>query len=95
MSAWALVRIEPKDTKLAKQVAPLFLNALNNDMPVVRIEAANSLGLIGNVLQSGDVKAALREALQDSDPMVQRESVKSSAFANATGVILVTASKIG
>lgn len=52
-AAWALVSIEDKNKeRVAKQVSPLLLEALDSDIPMVQIESAETLGTLGPVAKS-------------------------------------------
>ncbi|HEX4142021.1 MAG TPA: HEAT repeat domain-containing protein [Pirellulales bacterium] len=52
-AAWALVSIDERDKQReAKLVLPLLLDALDNEVPLVQIEAAETLGALGPVANS-------------------------------------------
>jgi len=65
---WALARILPTDKKLAAQALPVFTKSLSSDSEVDRIEAAESLGLLGAAAKSS--LPALKKAAADSNPTV-------------------------
>lgn len=45
--AWALVRIDPEDVETAKHAVPLLIESLDNEREFVRMEAINTLGMLG------------------------------------------------
>jgi len=65
---WALVRILPTDKKLAAQAIPVFTKSLSSDSEVDRIEAAESLGVLGVAAKSS--LPALKKATADSNSSV-------------------------
>jgi HEAT repeat protein len=68
VSAWALANIAPKDAALAKKTVPVLIKGLQNDQPMVRVECANALGLLGtNATTAVD---ALNTAAKDPNELV-------------------------
>ena len=67
VSAWALLRVEPTDEHAA-QALPLMLKALEHANPEVRVEAAHTIGTIGN--STAAVLTALKSAALDPVPEV-------------------------
>lgn len=65
---WALVRIQPDDKKLGAQAVSVFTKALSSESKIDRIEAADSLGLLGAAAKSS--LGALEKAAKDPEPAV-------------------------
>ena len=74
LAAWALVRIAPDSPQVARQLVPIFVKALNNCEPMVRVEAAASLQRLGPLAK--DAIPALKRASADND-----ETVHAAALA--------------
>ena len=73
LAAWALVRIAPDSPQVARQLVPIFVNALNTCEPRVRVEAAASLQRLGPLAK--DAIPALKRASADSDETVHAAAV--------------------
>ena len=67
-ATWALVRIDPKDTKLAAAAVPALIKGLSDERPLVRAEAAATLGELGSTAKSA--LAELKKVAEDADPNV-------------------------
>ncbi len=68
MAAWALVRIAPDSPRVARQLVPLFVKALDQCEPRVRVEAAASLQRLGPLAQ--EAIPALKRASADKNATV-------------------------
>jgi HEAT repeat protein len=51
-AAWALVSIDDDRARVTKLVLPVLVKALDSDIPMVQIEAAETLGTLGPVVKS-------------------------------------------
>jgi HEAT repeat protein len=51
-AAWALAAIDEDDARVAKQVLPLLVSALDSDVSLVQTEAAETLGALGKAAKS-------------------------------------------
>lgn len=69
VAAWALVKIDPTP-KHRQQAVPFMIKALEHEVPNVRAQAAEMLGVIG--LSNPQAKAALQKAAQDDDETVRK-----------------------
>ncbi len=68
-AAWAMVRIRPHDKNIEAHAVPLLTQALGSDRERVRVEAATTLGDIGEAAKTS--LPALQEATQDKSPAVR------------------------
>lgn len=74
-STWAMVRIDPGQPRIAEVGVPLLAKALQSDREVVRVEAASTLGELGESAQAA--LPALKGALRDQSPAVQEAAQKA------------------
>jgi HEAT repeat protein len=80
MAAWALVRIAPDSPEVAHRLVPLFVKALNQCEPTVRIEAAASLARMGPLAK--DAIPALRRVSADNDKRVHAAALAALSAVN-------------
>lgn len=75
---WACLKISPDDAQLKEKAVPFMVKALSDEREVVRVEAAYTLGELGDAGKAAI--PALEKALTDSSPAVQaaaKESLKA------------------
>jgi HEAT repeat protein len=70
VSAWAAAQIDYENPETVRLTMPFFIAGLKHREMLVRLEAANTLGLFG--AQAKDAVPALKEAAGDKDPFVQK-----------------------
>jgi HEAT repeat protein len=70
IAVWALRRIEPENEETAALALPVLIELLQDDVALVRMEAARSLGEMGAQAQSA--AESLEELLKDPNPDVRR-----------------------
>ena len=75
--AWALVRIDAKNEKRVKEAIPVLIKGLENEKSFVRIEAANTLAMIGPPAK--DALPALKKVAADPDLNVAKAAVDAIA----------------
>jgi HEAT repeat protein len=68
-AVWAMVRILPHNASVEKRAVPLLTQALGSDRERVRVEAAMTLGEIGEAAKTS--LPALKEAAHDKSPHVR------------------------
>ena len=76
-AVWAMVRIRPHNKKIEARAVPLLTQALSSDRERVRVEAAMTLGDIGEAAKVS--LPALEKAVQDQSPAVRaaaQEAIK-------------------
>lgn len=74
---WALLQLDPKNEDYANQALPFLIDALDNDNPRIRREAANTLGLLGS--KASPAVDSLQKHLQDKVPDVRKEALMTLA----------------
>lgn len=72
-SVWALLQIDPSNADYAKSAVPQLTDALENENPEIRREAARTLGRIGAMAKTA--VPALQKRLSDPVEPVRRESL--------------------
>jgi HEAT repeat protein len=70
ISVWALRRIEPENEETAALALPVLIELLQDDVALVRMEAARSLGEMG--AQAKSAAEPLEKLLKDPSPEVRR-----------------------
>ncbi len=70
ISAWAAAQIDYENPETVRLTMPVFIKALKHREMLVRLEAANTLGLFG--ARAKEAVPALKEAAADKDPFVQK-----------------------
>ncbi len=70
-SAWSLAHINGGNPEIAQQAAPLLIKALDRPEPLVRIEAANALGMLAPNTP-GVVEALTKAEKTATDPNLKR-----------------------
>lgn len=83
-TAWALVQLDPTNDEYVKIAIPKLITGLEHDNPMVRQEAARTLGEIGP--RSKSAVPALRKKLADPAPPVQREALVALGEIGAASV---------
>jgi HEAT repeat protein len=73
--AWALAKVAPNDPEAAKISVPRLIVALGHGQAFVRIEAAKTLGMLG--AGAKDATDALKAAMEDPDPAVQKAAAEA------------------
>ncbi|MEA1950615.1 MAG: HEAT repeat domain-containing protein [Planctomycetota bacterium] len=75
VSAWALVKITPDSNLILSKVMPLLVEGLGNSATTVRIEAAETLGILGPKAKAAIVP--LRKLLADPNEQVKAATKKA------------------
>ena len=76
-SVWAMARIDPGQPEVAETGVPILVKAMQSDREMMRIEAASTLGELGEAAKAG--LPALKQALNDKDQRVQEAAKKAIA----------------
>src|SRR5690606_21351359 len=70
LSVWALVHVAPEDKAVVDAVRPILIAGLSHEEPLVRYEAAKTIGMLGSAMQ--DAAPRLKEVAEsDSVPQVR------------------------
>ncbi|WP_218934611.1 HEAT repeat domain-containing protein [Rosistilla ulvae] len=75
-AAWSLLKLQPGDPKLIAQAVPLLTQALQHENEFVRLEAARTLGTLGQAAQ-GSVDD-LNALSSDESPMVRQAAAEAA-----------------
>jgi len=75
VAVWALLKISPKNKRLARRAVPLLIEALKSERVLARIEASLALGELGEVAVSAVPE--LKKLLEDETPAVRQAAAQA------------------